>query len=215
MDLWYNHHKNLGTLPGPYEDASLWENLAGEKALRKAAGNAVELVTFSLVGWSPVWLLAAAADVMGGSQVYLRALVADLQQEGVLASEARIVSVEELLAALEQTLGQAADTVDMPPLNVEDMRASWTALRRQAADLPDADGLAGEIVAFDDGDPHRFTPEAYCAWASPEPHRPPRRPIGPLSRMPHGRLSRSVFLAPPTSSWAGFGTPRSRTAGRF
>ena len=24
MDLWYNHHKNLGTLPAPYENASLW-----------------------------------------------------------------------------------------------------------------------------------------------------------------------------------------------
>jgi len=114
----------------------------GELALRKAAGNAVELVTFAAVGWSPVWLLAAAADVIGGSQIYLRALVVDLQREGVLSSEVQIGSVEELLAALEQTLGQAADTVDMPPLNVKDMRASWTALRDKAAHLPDADGLA-------------------------------------------------------------------------
>ena len=113
-----------------------------ELALRKAAGNAVELVTFAAVGWSPVWLLAAAADVIGGSQVYLRALVEDLRREGVLSSEAQIQSVEALLAALEQTLGQAADTVDMPPLNVEDMRASWSALRDKAAHLPDADGLA-------------------------------------------------------------------------
>jgi hypothetical protein len=114
----------------------------GELALRKAAGNAVELVTFAAVGWSPVWLLAAAADVLGGSQVYLRALVADLQSDGVLSTDAQIASVQELLVALEQTLGQAADTVDMPPLNVEDMRASWTALRDKAALLPDANGLA-------------------------------------------------------------------------
>ena len=129
----------LGGVEGafPAEETSIQE-----LAMRKAAGNAVELVTFAAVGWSPVWLLAAAADVIGGSQVYLRALVADLQREGVLSPEVQIVSVEELLVALEQTLGQAADTVDMPPLNVEDMRASWAALRTQAADLPDADGLA-------------------------------------------------------------------------
>jgi hypothetical protein len=53
-----------------------------------------------------------------------------------------IASVQELLAALEATLGQAADTVDMPPLNVADMRASWAALRDKAALLPDARGLA-------------------------------------------------------------------------
>jgi len=114
----------------------------GELAVRKAAGNAVELVAFAAVGWSPVWLLAAAADVIGGSQVYLRALVSDLQSEGALPPDLPIASVEELLAALEQTLGQAADTVDMPPLNVRDMRASWAALRDKAALLPDAKGLA-------------------------------------------------------------------------
>jgi len=122
----------------------------GELAKRKAAGNAVELVAFAAVGWSPVWLLAAAADVMGGSQVYLRALVADLQSEGALPPDLPIASVEELLTALEQTLGQAADTVDMPPLNVRDMRASWVALRDKAALLPDAQGLAriyGELQA--------------------------------------------------------------------
>ena len=121
----------------PPEEMSL-----GELAKRKAAGNAVELVTFAAVGWSPVWMLAAAADVIGGSQVYLRALIADLKNEGALSPDVQVVSVEELLAALEQTLGQAADTVDMPPLNVRDMRASWMMLRKQAADLPDADGLA-------------------------------------------------------------------------
>jgi hypothetical protein len=115
---------------------------ARELATRKAAGNAVELVSFAAVGWSPVWLLAAAADVMGGSQVYLRALVEDLQREEVLPSKAQIDSVEGLLSALEQTLGQAADTVDMPPLNVKDMRASWAELRGKAASLPDAAALA-------------------------------------------------------------------------
>jgi hypothetical protein len=129
----------LGGVPGafPAEAMSI-----RELAARKAAGNAVELVSFVAVGWSPVWLLAAAADVMGGTQVYLRALVADLQREGALPLDAEVGSVEELLNALEGTLGQAADTVDMPPLNVDDMRTSWAELRGKAASLPDSAALA-------------------------------------------------------------------------
>jgi hypothetical protein len=130
-------------LLGGVQDAFPAEAMpARELAVRKAAGNAVELVSFAAVGWSPVWLLAAAADVMGGTQVYLRALVQDLQHEGVLAPEAGVDSVEALLSALEQALGQAADTVDLPPLNVDDMRTSWTALRERASNLPDAEALA-------------------------------------------------------------------------
>jgi hypothetical protein len=113
-----------------------------ELATRKAAGNAVELLSFAAVGLSPVWLLAAAADVTGGTQFYLHALVEDLRREGTLSPNAQVDSVEELLTALEGTLGQAADTVDMPPLNLDDMRTSWTDLRENATHLPGPDRLA-------------------------------------------------------------------------
>jgi hypothetical protein len=52
-----------------------------------------------------------------------------------------VASFEELLTALEGTSGVLADTVDAPPLNVDSVRTSWQELRRQAADLPDAEGL--------------------------------------------------------------------------
>jgi hypothetical protein len=52
-----------------------------------------------------------------------------------------VASFEELLSALEGTSGVLADTVDVPPLNVSSVRTSWQELRRQVADLPDADGL--------------------------------------------------------------------------
>ena len=129
----------LGDVRGAFPPESI---SIRELAARKAAGNVVELVSFAAVGWSPVWLLAAAADVVGGTQVYLQALVADLQTEGVLSPAMQVDSVEELLAALEGTLGQAADTVDMPPLNVDDMRNSWAALREKAASLPGPQRLA-------------------------------------------------------------------------
>ena len=112
-----------------------------ELMVRKTAGNAVELSSFLAVGWSPVWLLAGASDLVGGTKVYLRVLVTELRDAGVLASDADVASFEELLSALEGTSGVLADTVDVPPLNVSSVRTSWQELRRQAADLPDAASL--------------------------------------------------------------------------
>ena len=114
---------------------------ARELLVRKTAGNAVEIASFLTVGWSPVWLLAGASDLVGGSKAYLRALVAELRDAGVLAADAEASSFEELLSALEGTSGVLADTVDVPPLNVASVRTSWQELQMQAADLPDASGL--------------------------------------------------------------------------
>src|ERR687890_460232 len=113
----------------------------GELLARKTAGNVVEIGSFLAVGWSPVWLLAGASDLIGGSKAYLRVLVTELKEGGVLSAEEDVASFEELLTALEGTSGVLADTVDVPPLNVAGVRASCQELRRQAGDLPDAQGL--------------------------------------------------------------------------
>jgi hypothetical protein len=112
-----------------------------ELLVRKTAGNVIELSSFLAVGWSPVWLLAGASDLIGGTKVYLRVLAAELRDTGVLSTEEDVASFEELLTALEGTSGVLADTVDVPPLNIRSVRTSWQELRRQAADLPDADTL--------------------------------------------------------------------------
>jgi hypothetical protein len=116
---------------------------ARELAVRKAAGNAVELGGLLAVGWSPLWLLAGASDLVGGTKAYLRALASELREVSVLAPDADVASFDELLTALEGTSGALADTVDVPPLNLPGVRASWQELQRQAADLPDAAGLEG------------------------------------------------------------------------
>ena len=112
-----------------------------ELLVRKTAGNVVELSSYLAVGWSPVWLLAGASDLVGGTKVCLLTLVRELRDAGVLAPDADVASFEELLTVLEDTSGVLADTVDVPPLNVSSVRTSWQELRQQAADLPDAAGL--------------------------------------------------------------------------
>ena len=118
------------------------EVTAQELAVRKAAGTGIEMAGLMFVGWSPLWLFAAAADLTGGTRNYLRVLVSELRRDGLLQEAADIASVEDLLDTLEGTSGLVAESLDVPPLNVDDLRTSWQNLRRQATELPDADRLA-------------------------------------------------------------------------
>jgi hypothetical protein len=115
---------------------------AGDLLRRKTAGNVIEVAGLLAVGWSPLWLLAAASDVVGGARTYLNALVAELKGAGALPQEAEIESFEQLLRAVEGTSGTLADTIDVLPLSTRDLRASWEELRGHADRLPGPEKLA-------------------------------------------------------------------------
>ena len=132
----------VGDVETTVDPGAPFEDDTGRLAVRKTAGNAVELGSIAAFGFSPLWLLAAAADVTRGSRVYLDALVRELQREGVLAEGAELASVDELLAALEGTSGAAARLVDIPPLELETLRGSLAEFRREPDDLPRPDELA-------------------------------------------------------------------------
>ncbi|MEK7214309.1 MAG: hypothetical protein AAB289_01765 [Chloroflexota bacterium] len=107
-----------------------------ELAMRKAAGNALEFASIFAVGWSPLWLLAAASDVTGGTKVYLRTLAGELKRSGLLPDDAGVASFEELLTRVEQTSGVLADTIDVPPVSLDEIRTSWEKLRKNPSALP-------------------------------------------------------------------------------
>jgi hypothetical protein len=106
-----------------------------ELAVRKGAGNVVELSSIAAFGFSPLWLLAAASDVAHGSRVYLASLVDELKAAGVLTPEAEFGSVDELLAAFEGGSGTAARLIDIPPVELAGLKASVDELRQHAAEL--------------------------------------------------------------------------------
>ncbi|HEY4621261.1 MAG TPA: hypothetical protein VIG93_06125, partial [Gaiellaceae bacterium] len=116
--------------------------------VRKTAGNVVELGSILAFGLSPLWLLAAAADVTHGTRVYLDSLVRELKGAGVLAADAELRSVDELLAALEGASGTSARLIDIPPLEVQALKQSLADLRDDAAGLPSPAELAAVYAAL-------------------------------------------------------------------
>jgi hypothetical protein len=121
---------------------------AGEIAKRKAAGNVVELGSIAAFGFSPLWLLAAASDLTHGSRVYLTTLEDELKAAGVIAEDVDAASVDELLAVLENTSGGTARMVDVPPLELRELRTSLAELRSHANSMPSARELAALFVAL-------------------------------------------------------------------
>ena len=143
----------VGGVEAPPGAADEYEPNATRLAVRKTAGNVVELGSIAAFGFSPLWLLAAGADVTHGSRVYLDAFVRELKVAGVLAEEAHLRTVDELLAALEGGTGTTARLIDIPPLEVAALKRSLADLRADASGLPSPkemsalfDGLRTEAV---------------------------------------------------------------------
>jgi hypothetical protein len=111
-------------------------------AVRKGAGNVVELGSIAAFGFSPLWLLAGASDVLRGSRVYLNALVEELRRSGVVDEGLDVASVDDLLRALEEGSGGTARLIDVPPVELAGLRASLAELRTSAESLPSPTELA-------------------------------------------------------------------------
>jgi hypothetical protein len=135
-------------LVGRVERPPTGEPPAAEIAKRKAAGNVVELGSIAAFGFSPLWLLAGASDLLRGSRTYLGALVAELKAAGVLAEETEVGSVDELLGVLERGTGRTAALIDIPPVELAELRESLAELRAEAGALPSQAELAAAFAGL-------------------------------------------------------------------
>jgi hypothetical protein len=120
----------------------------GQIVKRKVAGNVVELGSIAAFGFSPLWILAAASDVVHGSRTYLDSFVRELKAKGVIESGATFETVDDLLAVLEGETGTTARLIDMPPLEVAAMRDTVTEFRSHTSDLPSQDEMAAVYASL-------------------------------------------------------------------
>lgn len=97
--------------------------------LRRTAGNGLELIGLATMHASPVWILAALADIAGAGRQLIPEIGKKLVAEGLLAPDARFSTVEQLLDGLQSTSANLAETVNTPPLSVAELRETLARTR--------------------------------------------------------------------------------------
>jgi hypothetical protein len=163
---------------------------AGELALRKGAGNVVEVGSIAAFGFSPLWLLAGASDLLHGSRIYLATLVSELKEAALLPEDAEVESVDELLGVLERSSGGTARLIDIPPLELEGLRRSLAELRSEADSLPSQEELAALFAGL------RRT-----AQAEQRPLLEVSAGVGLAFLVSAGKLTRTELVAPFREDW--------------
>src|SRR3569833_1355563 len=106
--------------------------------IRRGAGNAVELLGIVAFRVSPVWVLAALADLSGRGRRMIPEIADALKEQGLLEKETQFESVDQLLAGLEKTSSRLAETFNTPPLDVAQLRNEWAGIRAEARKLKPA-----------------------------------------------------------------------------
>jgi hypothetical protein len=114
---------------------------------RRTAGNAIEVLGIVAFRASPVWILAALADVCGMGRQLIPELTEALKAQGLLEADAQFTTVDQMLDGLERTTTHLASAVNAPPLDVKALRAEWDALREDARQLPQASLPSWESIS--------------------------------------------------------------------
>ena len=125
--------EQLGEVKGVYPSEG---ELASNFLLRRTAGHGIELAGLIAFRASPVWILAALADVSGAGRQVVQEIAEAMKGEGLLERDARFENIDQILDGLEQTAGWAADVVNVPPLDVAGLRREWTVFRESVARIP-------------------------------------------------------------------------------
>ena len=140
--------EQVGDTEGVYDaDGTLPDNFLA----RRTAGNAVEALGIVAFRASPVWVLAALADLCGMGRRLIPEMADALKAQGLLEQDAQFSSVDQLLDGLERTSSRLAATINTPPLDVAGLRKEWDAIRKEAralqpASLPSRETI-GEVWA--------------------------------------------------------------------
>jgi hypothetical protein len=113
---------------------------------RRAAGNAVEMLGVVAFRASPVWVLAALADLCGLGRHLIPQLADELKQQGLLDKDTTFESVDEVLDGLEKTSARVASAINTLPLDVASLRTEWNAIREEARKLQPTSLPSPEMV---------------------------------------------------------------------
>jgi hypothetical protein len=125
--------EQVGEVEGIYPSES---RLAENFILQRTASHGIELLGILAFRASPVWVLAALADVTGGGQKLMREIADALKKDGLLEADARLESMDQILSGLERASAHLALKLNMPPINVPELRLEWEKLKSELKSIP-------------------------------------------------------------------------------
>ena len=137
--------EQVGGVPGTYPSA---EPLPNDFITRRTAGNVIEALGVVAFRASPVWVLAALADVCGMGRQLIPEIADALKAQGLLDQDTQFTSVDQMLDGLERTSSRVAETINTPPLDVATLRKEWQGIRDEAralqpGSLPSSESVIG------------------------------------------------------------------------
>ena len=125
--------EEVGQVDGVYPKAG---ELAQDFLLRKAAGHGIEWAGILAFRASPLWVMAALADLSGTGRRLILEVSDTLKQEGLLDPDTRFETLDQVLDGLEHSAARLTGVINAPPLNVAALRAEWEALRAEVSKMP-------------------------------------------------------------------------------
>lgn len=136
--------EQVGEVEGVYAAEG---QLPDDFLVRRTAGNALEVLGIVAFRASPVWILAAMADLSGMGRQLLPEIAQALKAQGLLEPNREFTSVDQLLDGLERTSSRLAATVNTPPLDVATLRTEWNAIRQDARTLQPSSLPPPEVIS--------------------------------------------------------------------
>jgi hypothetical protein len=136
--------EQVGGVEGVYRAE---EQLPDNFLARRTAGNAVEALGIVAFRASPVWVLAALADLSGMGRQLIPEIADALKMQGLLEQDKQFTSIDQMLDGLERTSSRLASTINTPPLDVAGLRTEWQAIKEEARHLQPASLPTWETIS--------------------------------------------------------------------
>jgi hypothetical protein len=122
--------EKVGKVEGAYDSP---DDIPEDFLVRRTAGNGIDIVSLAVFHASPVWVLAAMADVTGAGNKLLGEIASTLEEEGWLTGASNVRDLTGLLDALERGTGQLSESFNTPPLNRKALLKEWESLKKAVA----------------------------------------------------------------------------------
>ena len=125
--------EQVGQVEGTYPAAG---ELPQDFLIRRTAGNILEVAGIVAFSASPVWVLAALADVTGAGRDLIGEIGDALKKDGLLEPGSNFETVDQMLDGFERSAGRLAESVNTPPLDVTTLRQEWNQFRDEVRKIP-------------------------------------------------------------------------------